>query len=349
VAEWGLTAKEGWQAFCDRSPVSRPEHHSLATLRALGEDERGAYNLDRSIWHANLGPFKTPSITAIHAALERLVRLNMCQRVGVRRGAVLEGPATVGKSTTLWTFGRQLHRELIAAHGQLTPEGHEHIPVCYASLTGASTIKGLMAELCTFYNDPLPRRQTADDLTERFGELVRKCRTRLVVIDDLHFLRLWHDDGQRVNDQLKYLQSVLPATFLLCGIDLKGLGLFHDGHDQVASGRAGGAAAQNGRRLRHFRVKPFQRAEALSEGAFGVLVASIERELVLGRSEPGMLSDQADYLWRRCTGHIGSLMALVAEGCELAIGDGAERLTRQVLDRVVIDEDAETLYRRPAP
>lgn len=277
------------------------------------------------------------------------MRVNMGQQVGVRRGAVLEGPATVGKSTTLWTFGRQLHRQLVAAHGPLTPEGHEHLPVCYASLTGASTIKGLMTQLCTFYNATLPRHRTADELTGRFADHVRKCRTRLIIIDDLHFLRLWNDDGQRVNDHLKYLQSVLPATFLLCGIDLKGLGLFHDGQDRLPSARASAAAAQNSRRLRHFPVTPYRRADTAEGATFAVLVASIERELLLARSQPQMLTRHADYLWRRCTGHIGSLMALIVEGCELAITEGTERLTRQLLDRVLIDEEAESIYRRPTP
>lgn len=344
LPEWPLAAKEGWQAFCDRGALARPQHLDTASLAALGKRERAAYELARSLWHANLGPFKTPSVANIHAALERLVRLNMCQEVGVRRGAVLEGPATLGKSTTLWTFGRQLHRQLIAVHGTLTPDGHEHLPVCYASLTGATTIKGLMAQLCSFYNAVLPRQRSADELTGRFADHVRKCRTRLVIIDDLHFLRLWHDDGQRVNDQLKYLQSVLPATFLMCGIDLKGLGLFHDGGDRPPSGRLSAAAAQNGRRLRHFSVSPFRRAEAAEGGAFQVLVASIERELVLARPEKGMLTSHSDYLWRRCSGHIGSLMALVAEGCELAIDNGAERLSPEILDLVVLDEGAESAY-----
>jgi len=62
---------------------------------------------------------------------------------------------------------------------------------------------------------------------------------------------------------------------------------------------------------------------------------------------PGMLADHlSDYLFARSTGHIGSLMTLVARGCQRAIRTGAEHLDAEVLDQVKNDAAAESARAR---
>ena len=55
-----------------------------------------------------------------------------------------------------------------------------------------------------------------------------------------------------------------------------------------------------------------------------------------------MIADElADYLFARSTGHIGSLMTLIARGCYRAVRSGDERLHVSLFDKVKNDEAAE--------
>jgi hypothetical protein len=54
-----------------------------------------------------------------------------------------------------------------------------------------------------------------------------------------------------------------------------------------------------------------------------------------------MLTELADYLFARCSGRIGSLSTLITRGCYRAICSGEERLTRDLLEPIRIDEAAE--------
>jgi hypothetical protein len=61
-----------------------------------------------------------------------------------------------------------------------------------------------------------------------------------------------------------------------------------------------------------------------------------------------MLTRQAGYLFGRTGGHIGSYITLITRGCWKAITTCEERLSRDVLDQVRIDEAAEQARRSQA-
>ena len=72
------------------------------------------------------------------------------------------------------------------------------------------------------------------------------------------------------------------------------------------------------------------------------LLLAIERKIVQAGKFPGMLADQLpDYLFARSTGHIGSLMTLITRGCQRAARTGAERLDRELMDKVKNDAASE--------
>ena len=72
------------------------------------------------------------------------------------------------------------------------------------------------------------------------------------------------------------------------------------------------------------------------------LLLAIELKLALTDKYPGMLADElSDYLFARSTGHIGSLMTLINRGCQRAVRTGAERLDRELMDKVKNDAAAE--------
>jgi hypothetical protein len=103
----------------------------------------------------------------------------------------------------------------------------------------------------------------------------------------------------------------------------------------------GAALAQTARRWTRLQVPPFEIGSELGRQHWQGLLKATERQLVLARAGPGMLTRLADYLFERTTGHIGSFITLITRGCFKAIRTGEEKLTASLLDGVRIDEASE--------
>ena len=57
-------------------------------------------------------------------------------------------------------------------------------------------------------------RGASGELARRALDTFLKCHVRLLVIDDLHFLRWENRDGSIVNNHLKYIVNEFPITML---------------------------------------------------------------------------------------------------------------------------------------
>jgi hypothetical protein len=110
-------------------------------------------------------------------------------------------------------------------------------------------------------------------------------------------------------------------------VDLVGRGFFSD--PQTAS------------RWTRLGVAPFEIGTDEGRAEWQSLVKSTERQVVLAHARPGMLTRLADYLFARTSGHIGSFFSLVNRGACEAIQSGEEDITRDLLDDIPIDEEAE--------
>ena len=66
-------------------------------------------------------------------------------------------------------------------------------------------------------------------LTSLAMDCVTTCETKLIVIDDLHFVDFRHRNGLEVSNHLKGLANVLPATFLFVGVNLEAKKFFDEG------------------------------------------------------------------------------------------------------------------------
>jgi AAA domain len=120
--------------------------------------------------------------------------------------AVLDALPGLGKTTAALAFGRWFHREQIDQHGpqvQARDGTWQRIPVAYLGLTSHTTMRSLNAMLCRFYG--LPERGNADVLAHRAAECVMNCKTRLVIVDDVHFLDISRRDGREVANHFKWL------------------------------------------------------------------------------------------------------------------------------------------------
>jgi hypothetical protein len=196
-------------------------------------------------------------------------------------------------------------------------------------------MRSLNAMLCRFYG--LPERGNADVLAHRAAECVVNCKTRLVIVDDVHFLDISRRDGREVANHFKWLANVFPVTFLFAGVGLRARGLLDEG--------LAGADAVFSQTARRWNVLPLEAFEIRTQAGqrtWRQLLLGIERELVLTGSRHGMIAtDLAEYLFARSTGHFASLMSLISRGCYRAVKTGAESLTAGLLDEVRIDQAAE--------
>jgi hypothetical protein len=214
----------------------------------------------------------------------------------------------------------------------------DRVPVAYLGLTSKTTMRSLNLMLCRFYGLPGIESANAERLAHRAAECVAACKTRLIIVDDVHFLDMSSRDGREVANHFKWLANTFPVTFLFVGVALRERGLLHEG----LSG-ADAAYSQTARRWSVLDLAPFQMRTKTDRATWRHLLLSIERDLVLADAQRGIVADAlADYLFARSSGHFASLMSLINRGCYRAIKTGTEQLTEQLLDHVRIDEAAES-------
>ncbi|MFY9775949.1 MAG: AAA family ATPase [Trebonia sp.] len=238
---------------------------------------------------------------------------------------------------TVLAFARKYHLREIAEHSRFTPDGHERLPVCRVGLTGNTGMKDLNRPLLEFYGHPGRHRGTTAQMAHRALDCVQSCRCRLLIIDDLHFLRWGRTNGIEVSNHFKYIANEFPVTLLMVGVGLAAKGLYSEGDSYDNA-----PLAQTGRRTTVLDMQPFRTDTDQHRREWRQLLLAIERKLVLADKFPGMLADElSDYLFARSTGHIASLMTLVNRGCQRAVRTGAERLDRELIDRVKNDVAAE--------
>lgn len=338
-----LSTYEGWNDFAERPPRTRPAIFSREQLAALSAQERVGYDLARRQWHANI-LLRTRQVQEIELQLGDILDSNLQDADRVKSAAAIDAPPALGKSTVVNNFGRVFHQQRIAEAGEWLDQDRDvrRLPVCHVTLTGRPTIKGLHMMILGFYAHPatagiLHRSMAGRDLARAAAECIERHDTRLVIVDDLHFLRMNTRDGVEVANQLKWLSNEYNATFLFAGVALRQRGLVGEGQTGE-----GAAMAQTFRRWTVLGLEPFTLTHKRGRDEWDRLLFGIDQALVLTDGRDGMLVDLSRYLFARTTGNIGSLMDLIRRGASRAIRTGRERIDRELLDDIRIDEGAET-------
>ena len=336
--DYTLSRRAGWFARVQAPSRSAPACYTREQLDGLDSIERRRYDEQRAVWHANLGPIVTPQMQTLFGELDEIVQSNRQDGDRVRGAAVLSALPGLGKTTIAVCYGVRYHREQIELHGPRTPEGHDRVPVAYLALTSSTTMRSLNSALCRFFDHPGWARGNASLLADRATDCVLSCQTRLIIIDDVHFLDMNRRDGREVANHFKWLQSQFPVTFLFVGVGIEERQMLTEG-----LGAADAALAQTARRWTSLSLDPFEINTAEGRRTWRRLLLAIERDLVLADAREGMLADRlGDYLYARSTGHFASLMTLISRGCWRAIHTGAEQLTVELLDQIRNDEAAES-------
>jgi len=333
-----LTVKEGWVEFASRTLSTPPTLPGPAARSAMTPGERERFDARRMAHHATFGPILTPQLERIHASLTYQVTANLHSALpGARRGSIIDGYGSLGKTTSLLEFGRRYQRAMRKHFPSgVTSAGDEFVPVVYLSVPAATSIKGFNRHFLAFYGVTTPQSRTTDPMTLEIIRLTRRCGTTLVLVDDVHFLPMRCATGRVLNDHLKHLANSIAATFVLAGIGLEEGGLLTEGKRPGTE-----ATSQTRSRFTLHRMEPFATRTPEGQAEWHALLQAIERELVLVDARPQMVTGLASYLYERTAGVIGSLMALIRAGVNLAITSGAERLTRHVLDQIPLDYHAE--------
>jgi hypothetical protein len=332
-----LARKEGWQRFVNTPARIPPEPLTRKELEALSEEAYDDYNRQRREWHANLGPIKTPQLEALHEDLWDIADSNAQDGDKAKGAVAIDAFPGLGKTTSVLDFAKKFHRREIKELGPETSEGHERWPVCRVGLTGNTGMVEFNRAMLAFFAHPGTSRGNAAHFAHRALDCALSCETKLLIVDDLHFLRWRNTVGVEISNHFKYVANEFPVTLIFVGVGLAARGLFSEGSTYEDA-----VIAQTGRRTTKLDVRPF--AIDTNEGRCGwrQLLLALEQRIVLADKRPGMLADDlSDYLFARSTGHIGSLMTLINRGCQRAVRTGAEVLSCELLDRVKNDEASE--------
>jgi hypothetical protein len=330
-----MSRKEGWFAFVNRSEVTQPDKLARSAHRNLSDQGRAEYATSRLKYLSRL-TITTPQLLRVHEAIDDMMRSDLQEFDRVHGAPVVDAEPGVGKTTAVNMFGRKCHRQIIAEEGTMVGHDAERIPVVRIGLTGNTTPKSLVLQILEFYGHP-NKSGTALQVTSCALDCVLRCDTRLIIIDDIHFLNLNRRDGREVSNTLKSLANDFPSTFIFLGVGVESRGLFDEG-----LGKSEQATAQLGRRWTRLEMPAFQIFNDQQRRDWRVTLKEIERAIVLLDAHPGMIADDlSDYFFARTSGYIGSMMELARMGTLKAIKSGAERITKDLLDTVQIARAAE--------
>jgi hypothetical protein len=170
------------------------------------------------------------------------------------------------------------------------------------------------------------------------------CETRLLIIDDLHFLHWQRHGGVEIGNHFKYIANEFPVTLLSIGIGLGERGLLMEDSGSTINDAPYEdlVLEQTTRRTVMLEMHPFDLQTERQRRQWRSVLTTIEDRLALAAKRPGMLADELpEYLFARSTGHIGSLMELIRIACARAIRTGAETLNQKLFDSFRIDSAAE--------
>ncbi|WP_250850744.1 Helicase associated domain protein [Streptomyces malaysiensis] len=200
------TTRDGWQQFVATPP--------LQPHPAADEDWSLEERLD---YHSRFVVLTTPAMERISLSLRRLMLLNRRQQGTARRGLIVSGPPTTGKTTTLLEMGRTFE----LAEQRRHPGRTDRLPVVFLAVPPASTPKMLVSEFARFLGIPIAARMNQAQITDAVCHLLCLLETKLVLVDDVHLLDTRTRSGAETSDQMKHLGERIPATFVYAGVDVE--------------------------------------------------------------------------------------------------------------------------------
>ncbi len=300
---------------------------------------------------ARFQPISTTSRNKIIDTLLQRLHVNRIGGRGARGSAVLTGYPYIGKTTIAVDIGRRydldMRKLLKKRTGQelFIPETNDRfIPVIYVCLSSedVSNLKALYATFARFLGIPKYEKKTTKQLEDAVVKWAKACQTSFIIVDEIHYIDIRSRGVRKTNNAIKTLMNRIPATFLFAGIECENTGIFFD-HDSDQKRKADPRLAQLNHRCLKLELKPFQSLYGnYQEGI--KLINTIDQEIVLVNHQTGDLVQLAPYILARTNGHIGSIRDFISLGCYKALKEKTERLTKEILEEIQLDNAAETAY-----
>lgn len=280
-----------------------------------------------------------PAATDLSRRLTSLVRANAVRPAGSKTIAGVTAAFAAGKSTSVthWAFG--FYREEIAgvadpSYPVWEPEPGIRarlVPVVYLSLMSSAGVKELNAQILAFLG--YPGEGVTRVTSARVITALRRHGVRVLIVDDVHMLRLTDRSSRLVLDYLKTLNSelgFLHGTILFVGPNLESTPIFDD--PQIRA------------RLRLFNIDPFEIESDEGRREWQEFLKGCESLLgqYLPKAAPGVLSSQQSaFIWFRCQGFVGDAATLLSGALISVLRRGGRTITREDLLDVPLSARAE--------
>ncbi|MER6832034.1 ATP-binding protein [Streptosporangium sp. NPDC000563] len=311
----------GWRRFVE-APVASIDLLPEQQWADLTDDLKDAYDEARMSYHSELVVVSTATVEQVNRQGRLLTRLNR-REISARRGLIVSGPQTTGKSTALKQLGRT-HELMIRQ--RYPGRAIDRIPVVYVTSPPKGSPRKLALEFARFLGlPPVKRAYNTTDIADIVCQILIDAKVDLVLVDEVHNLNQATSAGEDMSDHLKYFTEHLPATFVYAGIDVERTLLTGVRGKQIAG------------RCVLINTGPFPYNDDWKS-----MIATLEQALRLHRHKPGTLLRNARYLHQRTAGMIGSLSHLIRGAAHLAILDGEEAITRKLMNDVLIDHVAQS-------
>lgn len=317
--------------------VVEPSPVTADRLIAMSIRDRVRFNISRANYLRRAPLLETPVVTTVMESLRQHAKSAIRSDMHQQDVIILDGEPGVGKTMILKTHAAQEMRRL-AVHRSLDLEdGTAELlatfrPVLYAHLRGPMTRNELVRMLCDQLNWP-----TDTNPLPAFERAVKQCGVQLVIIDEIQHVNFAGATGRHVHNIIRWMSNsglrvVLGGTDVNWVLNSKGTA-------------AAEVAARNSRgRWVRIDVPKLEMRNAAERDAWLDLVYAFEvrLRLVSAPDHDGWFTDDFGiYSWVRTQGYLNSLMLLITRAAAAAIESGRERIDREILDRIELQDEVE--------
>jgi hypothetical protein len=323
-----IADRDGLAAYLARD-TSRPEIPPPSEMALLDEPTLRALNDARLDYVCDALTVLSPHVRQTLVKGKRAVDMNAHLRVG-RKGVLVTGDATTGKTRACLALMRATATQV---RKELPDDWQATTPVVYVCVPSGCTSRGLLRRFADFYHVDYAERTSADTLRRLVVNQMRRERTLLLVVDEMHNLGKIDQEAGVSVDTLKDLSNAPFGTFVYAGIDVAKFGLLSGSRGRQIAGRFFQVATH-----------PFPFATKADRAAWEGLVAGFADALPLAANEPAELVKHARWLHDVTGGYIGSLQSIISQAVAVLISANSpadEVVTRDVLDGTVLDIQAE--------
>ena len=287
-----------------QSPEPLYPHLHPETVALLDCDD------ETRIHHASKAEFIEHSRAAqILAALDRLYRQPLQDRMD---GLLIAGPTFCGKTS--------LARYFESNHPRDANLGGDHViqPVAYTLAPDEPNVTRLIELILKAMGGAHLSNEKPETVRERMLTSAAACGLKVLLLDEIHGILNGTPKKQRLlMTTLKNLSNEMKINIVLLGT------------------REAFIATMGAEELQTRFPVEWLPAWQQDDAEFKGLLRGFERQLPLRR--PSNLKDFSARLYTLCSGSLGWLSRLLTRAAEVAISTGEERITSQVLDRVVLE------------